>query len=259
MQTQRIDLYKYFNIERKDGYAGYLNATIYSESNYYPTRKRPAIIVVAGGGYSEICEREGEPIAMAYLGNGCNAFTLEYSISPKTYPAQLIEGCMAIAYLKLNAQSLGIKENCVAICGFSAGGHLSAMTATMFNQQPVLDALKDKAVFARPDAVVLGYSVISNGEFKHTRSLDNISGGKEDIKQLLSLEDRVTKNSSPAFIWTTVNDDRVPCENSFLYALACRKNGVPFEFHAYEDGHHGLGLARKTTATPLGRVLGSTI
>ena len=94
---------------------------------------------------------------------------------------------------------------------------------------------KEKKSFARPDAVVLGYPVISSGEFKHLGSIENLTGGKLDLYDKVSLEKQVKENSSPAFIWGTVNDDLVPIENAFSYAYACKKNGVKFELHLYDN------------------------
>ena len=58
-----------------------------------------------------------------------------------------------------------------------------------------------------------------------------------------SLDKRVDKNSSPAFIWSTVGDFTVPCENSLLMAQAYKKADVPFELHIFQNGRHGLSLA----------------
>ena len=257
MQTEKVDLYKYFGVKRKNNESGYLNSFIHSFSKYYPTRKRPSIIVVAGGGYSGICEREGEPVALAYAGKGYNVFTLEYSCAPYSYPTQLIEGCMAVAYVKLNAEKFGINK--VAMAGFSAGGHLTAMVANLFTEQCVKDILQRNCNLSRPDAIVLGYPVISSAESAHLDSIKNLTANNESLFEKVSLEKQVKKDSSPTFIWTTVNDDLVPSENAFLYANSCKKNNVAFELHAFCDGHHGLALANKETATPLGRVLNSTV
>ena len=258
MTTEKIDLYSFFGL-KKSGCGGFLNTYIHGFSKYYPTRVRPAMIVIAGGGYSGICEREGEPIALAYFAKGYNVFTLEYSCAPSVYPTQLVEGCMAVAYVKANAKSLGIDAEQVAVAGFSAGGHLTAMTATLFSEEAVKKALKDKSELARPDAVVLGYPVITADESAHAGSIENLTGGDRSLFDKVSLEKQVSKNSSPAFVWGTVDDDLVPSENAFEYVRSCRKHGVPFEFHLYESGRHGLGLANKETATPEGRVLNSTI
>ena len=60
-----------------------------------PTNKfvRKAILVIPGGGYWTVCsDREGEPIAMAFMPYGYNAFVLHYTVNrKKPYPTQLRE------------------------------------------------------------------------------------------------------------------------------------------------------------------------
>jgi acetyl esterase/lipase len=62
---------------------------------------------------------------------------------------------------------------------------------------------------------------------------------------LLSAEDHVTPMSPPAFVFTTNDDNVVPSQNSMLYVAACQSAGVPVEFHMFEHGHHGVGLAEQ--------------
>ena len=46
--------------------------------------KRKAILVIPGGGYGGVCsDREGEPIAMAFMPYGYNAFVLHYTVGRK--------------------------------------------------------------------------------------------------------------------------------------------------------------------------------
>lgn len=52
--------------------------------------KRPGILVLPGGGYSFCSNRDGDPIALAFLAAGYNAFVLEYSTlssTEKRFPA----------------------------------------------------------------------------------------------------------------------------------------------------------------------------
>ena len=43
--------------------------------------ERKAILVIPGGGYSCVCSnREGEPIAQAFIPYGYNAFVLHYTV-----------------------------------------------------------------------------------------------------------------------------------------------------------------------------------
>lgn len=249
MFTEKIDLYKYFGLVRPDKADGYLTAYVHDETENKPNRIRPAILVIGGGGYAYVSQREKECVALSYLAQGFNAFTLQYSVAPATYPAQLNEGLMAIIYIRENAAKYGVDKEHVAAIGFSAGGHLCAMLATLFDSADAVKIFGNKTALARPDAVVLSYPVITWGESAHKGSFDNLCGENESLKQELSLEKRVKANSSPAFIWATANDAAVPVENSLYYALACKKHGVPFELCVFEDGQHGLSLANEEVFT----------
>ncbi len=246
MKVERIDLYKYFNVKRPTEDAkGYL--TTYILDNILESRLRPAMVVFGGGGYYSISPREQEPVVLKYLERGFNVFTVDYSttsVSKASFPTQLIEGAMAIAYVKKNAKELKVDENHVAVIGFSAGGHMCGMLATMFDAEEVKDALGKEAYLARPDAAILSYPVITSGEKAHKDSFLNLSGDREELFERLSLEKNVTENSVPAFIWTTGTDGVVPTENSLYMAMAYRAKGVPFELHVFEKGVvHGLSIA----------------
>lgn len=247
MYCEKIDLYKYFGLKRKGEEKGYLNVYI-PEAPDYPTRVRPAILVIAGGGYGCVSPREKECIALAYIANGFAAFTLEYSIAPVRFPSQLVEAAMAMAYIRENAEKFAIKSDKIAAIGFSAGGHLAGMLATLFDCEEVKATLKEKAALIRPDAVVLSYPVITSGDKAHKGSFYNLCG-EENLKlqEELSLENCVSANSSPAFIWATADDGAVPSENALYMACAYKKAGVPFELHIFEHGQHGLSLATAET------------
>ena len=249
MITEKVDLYKYFGKPRSENGCGYLVTYVHGPMEAKPNRLRPAMLVIGGGGYSYVSQREKEPIAFTFLAKGYNAFVLEYSCAPVVHPAQLNEGLMAMVYIRENAAKLGVIADRVAAIGFSAGGHLCAMLANLFDSDAAKKLLGDKISLARPDAVVLSYPVISSGEKAHKGSFDNICGNDEELRASLSLENRVKENSSPAFIWATANDACVPSENSLYYALACKKHGVPFELHVFENGQHGLSLANEEVFT----------
>ena len=253
MDKKVIDLYEYFGLEKADGAAGILTAYTINEYNFCPSRTRPAMLVISGGGYRAISQREKEPIAIEFLAKGYNVFILDYSIVNYKHPTQLIEGCMAIAYIRENAKELNIDPEHIGAIGFSAGGHLCGMLATMTADKEVIDALgEDRAKLAKPNAVVLSYAVLSAYGKIHDGSF-RVLGGEDDdgsIRRKVDLPTRVTKNSAPAFIWCTIGDTVVPCESSFLMAMAYRAKGVPFEFHTFERGGHGLSLATKETAAP---------
>ena len=70
MKTNTIDLYEYFGLKRPTGGSGYLKEFIIDDYNFCTGRKRPAMLVIAGGGYGIVSQREDEPIAFLYLNQG---------------------------------------------------------------------------------------------------------------------------------------------------------------------------------------------
>ena len=247
MIIKRVDLYEYFGLKREVGYNGYLTSYVLDDYDFAKNRVRPATLIVAGGGYSGVSERESEPVAVKYLDCGFNCFTLKYSVAPACHPTQLIEGAMAMAYIRENAEKLRVDSNHVVAIGFSAGAHLCGMLASMFEEDILQKTLGEKAKYCRPDAVVLGYPVVSGLHKSHLGSFRNLCGEREVLYEKLSIELRINERSTPAFIWGTVDDPVVPSENGLALAVAYRKAGVPFEYHLFEscNGVHGLSICEK--------------
>lgn len=92
----------------------------------------PAMLVVPGGGYQYCSDREGEPVALAYMAQGFNAFVLRYTADATTpIDKALQDGAAAMDYLRANAAELEIDPQQIAAVGFSAGGHLVASLGTL--------------------------------------------------------------------------------------------------------------------------------
>ena len=209
-----------------------------------PERRFPAMVVLPGGGYRFTSDTEAEPIALRFVAAGFAVFVLRYSVAPATYPQALCEAAQTIATVRERAESFFVDPHKVAVCGFSAGGHLAASISNLYGSEDVLSVLGGKAEDYRPDAHVLSYPVISYTR-PHTGSFHNLLGEAftEERALALSMERHVTEHTPPAFLWSTTTDQSVPVQNTYLYALALAEHGVPSEVHVYPDGVHGLSLA----------------
>lgn len=243
MITQKIDLYEYFKLKRNGASGGYLTVYARTESDEMKRRLRPAMLVLPGGAYAMLSDREGEPIAIKFLERGYVSFLLSYSVQTK-YPIPLFEAQMAVAYIRDNAKLYSVDGKHVCAAGFSAGAHLTGLLATAKNDEAILKRSIDEL---KPNAVILSYPVVTIGEFTHIESRDNITGGDEKLYDKLSVDKRVDRNTVPAFIWHTYEDDCVPVENSLMLASAYRKNNAPFALHIFEHGWHALSLADDET------------
>lgn len=242
MTHTQTDLYEYFGADKQPNVEGLLTSYIRTPIDEVKPKIRPAIVVIPGGGCVMRSKRESEPVALRFLSDGYAVFVLDYTVSV-AHPTPLAEACMAVAYIRENASSLGVDGEHIAVIGFSAGGHIAASLATLYNSPEVHDALGKHSKNARPDAVILSYPVISMSDgITHDGTRSVITGGDKSVAERLSLENRVTAESVPAFIWHTAEDDAVSVENSLLMADAYRKAKVPFSLHIFEKGLHGLSL-----------------
>lgn len=212
-------------------------------------KKRPAVIICPGGGYTFTSEREAEPIAMKYCGAGFHSFVLDYSIAPAGFPAAVCELSKAVAYVKSIADEHYIDKDKIFVIGFSAGGHLAASLAVHFNHPDVVKFAEINEGENKPAGVMLAYPVITAEEGKnHQGTIDNFTADREDIRPLSSLENFVTKQTPPCFIWHTFEDKTVPVISALRFANALEKNNVQFELHIYPKGGHGLSLADYSTS-----------
>lgn len=215
---------------------------------------RPVVIVCPGGAYSYTSDREAEPIALALCARGFHACVLRYPCAPVRFPAALCALARAAAWVRGHAQEYHADAKAVSVIGFSAGGHLAGSLGVFWNT-PFLSRETGLAPEQmRPNKMVLCYPVITGGAFAHKGSFDNLLGADADDARRaeVSLEEHVTADTPPTFLWHTCTDPGVPVENTMLFAGALRRAGVPFEAHIYSVGGHGLSLATPQTANSAG-------
>ena len=251
MYCEKIDLYEYFKIEKPLGADGTLSVCCHGLSKETGLdRKRPAMLVIPGGAYVMVSDREDEPVAVEYFRHGFNTFSLRYSVAPCTYPTQLREAAMAMIFIRENAEKYGVMKDWVAAIGFSAGGHLCGCLGNMFDCEAVSDLRHSE--YIRPEAVILSYPVLIYSEDHskcHFGSFDNVSGHDERLMKYLSLDKHVKTNSSPAFIWHTVDDEGVPVYGSLVTAQCYLEKKVPFEMHLFRSAFHGASICTEEVYT----------
>jgi acetyl esterase/lipase len=204
-----------------------------------------AVIICPGGSYMRLAvSNEGSELVKRLNGVGVSAFVLKYRLVEFGHPAPLQDVLRAVRIVRSRAAELGVRGDRIGVLGSSAGGHLAACAATLFDSAEGRTGAALDAVSARPDFVALLYPVITMTEpFAHALSRRNLIGESPSpaLVEHLSIESQVRKDTPPMFLVHTAEDSSVPLENSLLLYQALRRNGVPTEMHLYEKGPHGFG------------------
>lgn len=210
-------------------------------------KARPAVLVCPGGGYVYCSAREGEPVALAYAARGFHAFVLTYSTGWDAAGfAPLKEVSWAIGYIREHAEEWNVAADKIAVCGFSAGGHLALSSGLLAEN--------------KPNAMILGYPATS---------CPNMPGGDFMLKLLMGshqvtdsdavkfdLVPQITREAPPVFLAATA-EDMLTAYGALPVAKKYSDLGMKYELHIFQFGPHGYALANEVTADGSSQVIDS--
>ncbi len=186
--------------------------------------KRPAVLILPGGGYQACEDQEGDPVAFEYLKAGYQAFILRYSVKEHAiWPNPLTDYENAMKLIRSRSEEWFLYPDKVVVIGFSAGGHLAACAATMSVN--------------RPNAAILGYAAVK-------KSI--IGSCVETAPDAVEAVDRKT---CPCFLFASREDRIVDVVNTIDMMHALAESGVSFEGHIYAFGPHGCSTANSSIQT----------
>lgn len=186
-----------------------------------PVEKRPAVIILPGGGYGMCSDREADPVALEFARFGYQTFVLRYTVRATEkeliWPHPIEDYDEAYDLIRSNADEWHVDMDRIATCGFSAGGHLAACTATVAKN--------------RPQAAILVYPAI-----------------KEDICDMCAPglaypAKEIDLKTPPCFIAAARDDILVNPSNAMAFAGALNDAGINYELHIYSYGNHGFATA----------------
>lgn len=214
---------------------------------------RPALLIFPGGGYTILAmDHEGRQIAQWAVAQGMVAVVVKYRVSDRDAdnygaPWPLTDARRAVATVRHKAATWRVDPAKIGVIGFSAGGHLAAMTS--FASTTPTPATDDAIgmTSARPDFSLLVYPVISMDQSHgHSGSKRRLLGSAPDDAAVAAHcpAGLLDKSAPPVFL-AHAADDPVSCLNSLDLARAARQAGVPVELHLYESGGHGFGMRKQ--------------
>lgn len=208
---------------------------------------RPAVIVCPGGGYVYCSPREGEPVALSYAAKGFHAFVLKYSTGFDVVGfSPLQEISWAIGYIREHAQQWNVAHDKIAVCGFSAGGHLALASGLLAEN--------------KPNAMILGYPATSCPNIPGGDFMLKLLTGKKTVTDAdaaeFDLVPQITKDAPPVFIAATA-EDMLTTFGALPVAKKYSDLGMKYELHIFQFGPHGYSLANEVTADGSSQVIDS--
>ena len=209
-------------------------------------KRHPVAVIVPGGGYWMVCSFiEGAPVARKLNELGVSAFIVYYRTKKKAhYPAPQEDLARAIREILSKAETYHLDVENYSIWGSSAGGHLAASFGTEAMGYSRFDLPK-------PGALILSYPVISmRRELTHEGTHDNLLGKEATLAEesSASVDEQVSANYPPTYLWCGDADSTVPPENTKRMAAALEKAGVPCRCEIFPGVDHGVGPGTGTAA-----------
>ena len=197
---------------------------------FYPVQEknRPVVLVCPGGGYRKLAyDKEGTELAEWFNKQDINAFVLKYRLPGKKdirhIPPQQ-DAQRSISFIRSMAEKMGYDAKQIGMIGFSAGGHLTAVTSSaakrVYKERDKVDSFSCKLNFA---ILIYPAYLSKNGKL---------------VKEM-----NVNSSTPPTFIMHA-EDDRSHFPNSPVYSAALKDAGVPFEFFKCKTGGHGHGMRK---------------
>lgn len=225
------------------------------------------IIVCPGGSYFWLDKKtEGIGVAEWLQSNGISAFVLEYRVGGvagfithyrlmargNRYPDMLQDIQRSIQLVRENAEEYRIDPNKLGVMGFSAGGHLTAMSGLFFDSNVLSLVGISPTVSLKPNFIAPIYPVVSLvDQSTHKRSRRGLLGEgrsiSKEMKDSLSLEKHVRVDMPPTYLMNCVDDPIVNYRNSELLDSAMTALHVPHRYIQFKTGGHGFGATPEKT------------
>ncbi len=218
---------------------------------YLPTTglgKRPAVVVIHGGGWVSGSRHWADYFANTLAANGIVVLNIDYRLADKTmpdtrWPAQLVDAQLAVRFLRAHAADYAIDTARIGAVGDSSGAQLAVFLGTLSKtvpgdeaglysrERPNVKAVVDQ--FGPMDLPGMGQYGLGSIE-----AMFGTTTPTPDQLQSVSPIPAITRQTAPIYIIHGQSDRVVPFDHSQQLMTALQAHGVSAQLTPY-DGDHG--------------------
>ncbi len=211
-----------------------LRLDIYRSGDQSEGEPRPAVIQVHGGGWIAGSRLEqGIPLLNHLASNGWVGFNIDYRLSPRaTLPDHVVDVKRAIAWVRENAEQLGIDPWRICLTGGSAGGHLTALAALTADDgslQPGFEEADTSVAAAVPFYGVYDMADLGGNYYPELRDwlfpkvvIKRDYADDPDAYKAVSPTHRVHAGAPPFLVFHGDRDSLVPVEDARAFVERLR-------------------------------------
>lgn len=204
-------------------------------------KTHPVAIICPGGGYRRVCSFvEGHPFANRLNKFGYHAIVVYYRVREKAiFPNPQDDLAWAVREIHSHENDWMLNLKGYSLWGASAGAHLAASFGT--------ESIGwEKYSLPKPGALILCYPVVTMGEKTHIGSRNFLLGSNpsQELIELTSIENQVTAQYPPTFLWWGDRDETVDPINSKLLIEQLKKHHIPCQWREYQNVGHGVGIVK---------------
>ena len=210
-----------------------LTADVYLPTTPTDTR-RPAALVVHGGGWRNRTPQDMQSIAEQLAGQGYVAVNVEYRFAPEyRFPNQLHDLQQAMAWIHANADEWQVDTDRIVGVGFSSGAHLVSLLALAGAEGPLSEPYGGEQ--SRMAAVLAGGLPSDLLKFDDGPLVVDFIGGTRDEEteayRLASPAWQITPQAPPFFLFHGKWDKLVPVDHATDFYQALQDNNIESELY----------------------------
>lgn len=210
-----------------------LNADVYLPTTPTDTR-RPAALVVHGGGWRNRTPEDMQSIAEQLAGQGYVAVNIEYRFAPEyQFPSQLHDLQQAMTWIHANADEWQVDTDRIVGVGFSSGAHLVSLLALAGAEGPLAEPFGGEQ--SRLAAVLAGGLPSDLLKFEDGPLVVDFIGGtraeETEAYRLASPAWQITPQAPPFFLFHGKWDKLVPVDHATDFYQALQDNNIESELY----------------------------